>query len=99
MFEPKTGNAVVGQAGGPTAVINQSLAGIIEEAQKYGHIRRLLGARHGVRGIIREEFYDLKRQPTNMLELVAQTPAAVLGATRDKPDHDYCQKIFEVFRK
>lgn len=99
MSDMKGGNAVVGQAGGPTAVINQSLVGIIEEAQKYRHINRLLGARHGVRGIINEQFYDLKRQPTNMLELVARTPAAALGATRDKPDQEYCERIFKVFRK
>ncbi|HOA74507.1 MAG TPA: 6-phosphofructokinase [Phycisphaerae bacterium] len=99
MTGPRTGNAVVGQAGGPTAVINQSLVGIIQEVQKYNHIGRLLGARHGVRGIINEQFYDLKRQPTNMLELVAQTPAAALGATRDKPDEEYCERIFKVFTK
>ncbi len=90
---------MVGQAGGPTAVINQSLIGIVQEVQKHDHINRLLGARHGVRGIINEQFFDLRRQPTNMLELVAQTPAAALGATRDKPDEAYCERIFEVFRK
>jgi 6-phosphofructokinase 1 len=95
----RTGNSVVGQAGGPTAVINQSLVGIIEELEKYNHIGRLLGAKHGVRGIIDEDFFDLNRQPTNMLELVARTPAAALGATRDKPDHKYCERIFEVFKK
>ena len=99
MTGPRTGNAIVGQAGGPTAVINQSLVGIIQEVQKYNHIGRLLGARHGVRGIINEQFYDLKRQPTNMLELVAQTPAAALGATRDKPDEEYCERIFKIFTK
>ena len=99
MTGPRTGNAVVGQAGGPTAVINQSLVGIIQEVQKYNHIGRLLGARHGVRGIINEQFYDLKRQPSNMLELVARTPAAALGATRDKPDEEYCERIFKVFTK
>jgi len=99
MTGPRTGNAVVGQAGGPTAVINQSLVGIIQEVQKFNHIGRLLGARHGVRGIINEQFYDLKRQPTNMLELVAATPAAALGATRDKPDEEYCERIFKVFTK
>jgi len=99
MSHPLIGNAIVGQAGGPTAVINQSLVGVIEETQKHSHIKRLLGARHGVRGIISEEFFDLMRQPTNMLELVAQTPAAALGATRDKPDNEYCQRIFNVFKK
>lgn len=99
MTGPRTGNAIVGQAGGPTAVINQSLVGIIQEVQKYHHISRLFGARHGVRGIINEQFYDLNRQPANMLELVAQTPAAALGATRDKPDEEYCERIFKVFTK
>ena len=93
------GNAVVGQAGGPTAVINQSLVGVIEEAQKHSHIKRLLGARHGVRGIVNEQFIDLNRQPTSRLELVANTPASALGATRDRPDVEYCQQIFRVFQK
>jgi len=99
MGKPIVGNAVVGQAGGPTAVINQSLVGVIEETQKHSHIQGLLGARHGVRGVIRESFFDLRRQPTNMLEFVARTPAAALGATRDKPDEEYCEQIFNVFRK
>ena len=93
------GNAIVGQAGGPTAVINQTLVGVIEELQEYDHIRHLLGARHGVRGIVEENFIDLKRQPRTMLDLVAATPGSALGATRDRPDIDYCQKIFESFRK
>lgn len=93
------GNAVIGQAGGPTAVINQSLVGVIQEVQKCRHIRNLYGARHGVRGIINEKFLDLLRQPTEMLEIVAQTPASALGSTRDKPDKDYCQRILDVFRK
>mgnify|MGYP000543854448 CR=1 FL=1 len=99
MAEAWTGNAVVGQSGGPTVVINQSLVGVIEEIQKYRHIKNLLGAHHGVHGIIHEQFYDLNRQPTQMLDLVAQTPAAALGSTRDKPDQKYCERIFEVFRK
>ncbi|NLX12436.1 MAG: 6-phosphofructokinase [Phycisphaerales bacterium] len=92
-------NAVVGQAGGPTVVINQSLYGVIQEAQKHAHIGKLLGALHGVRGIINEQFYDLYRQPENMLDLVAQTPASALGATRDRPDREYCERIFNAFRK
>src|SRR3712207_6875834 len=52
--------SVIGQSGGPTMVINQSLVGVIEEAKKHGHIDRLLGARHGVRGIINEDFVDIK---------------------------------------
>jgi 6-phosphofructokinase 1 len=94
-----SGNAVVGQGGGPTTVINQSLVGVIQEVRKYDHIGRLFGARHGVTGIINEEFVDLDRQPTNRLEMVANTPAAALGSTRDKPDEAYCERIFKVFQK
>ena len=85
--------------GGPTVVINQSLVGVIQEVQKHPQIEQLLGARHGVRGVIDDNFIDLKRQPTEMLEIVARTPASALGATRDKPNDEYCVKIFEGFRK
>lgn len=93
------GNAVVGQSGGPTAVINQSLVGVIQAAQNAGHIEELLGARHGVRGIIDNDFIPLKKVNGDLLERIALTPAAALGSTRDKPDSAYCQKIFESFQK
>ncbi|MBN1343862.1 MAG: 6-phosphofructokinase [Phycisphaerae bacterium] len=93
------GNAVVGQAGGPTAVINQSLVGVIQEVQKYDHITHLLGARHGVKGIMEEDYIDLKRQPTEMLELVAYTPASALGSTRHKPKGEDFERILGSFKQ
>ena len=93
------GNAVIGQSGGPTSVINQSLVGVIQEVRKSAHIDRLLGARHGVRGIINEDFVPLNNVPEELLERIAQTPAAALGSTRDKPDAAYCEKIFASFQK
>ncbi len=93
------GNAIIGQSGGPTAVINQSLVGVIEAVSEADVIDRLLGARHGVRGIIEERFIDLKGLDKDLLERVAQTPAAALGSTRDKPDDEYCKKIFDVLAK
>jgi len=99
MADVLKGNAVVGQSGGPTAVINQSLVGVIEAAKAAPMIRRVLGARHGVRGIIREQFVDLKRPRKAALERVAATPGAALGTTRDKPDEAYCRKIFDVFAR
>ena len=92
-------NAVVGQSGGPTAVINQSLVGVILEARAAGHIGKLLGSRHGVRGIVNNDFIDLDTIPAELLERIANTPAAGLGSTRDKPDRDYCNRIFESFKK
>ncbi|MHC4917837.1 MAG: 6-phosphofructokinase [Planctomycetota bacterium] len=97
MSELLKGNAVVGQSGGPTAVINQSLVGVIEAAAGRRAIRRLLGARHGVRGIVAGDFIDLKGLPKALLERVAATPASALGSTRDKPDEAYCRRIFRVF--
>ena len=91
------GAAVVGQSGGPTAVINQSLVGVIEVAAGCDAIEKLLGVRYGVRGIIEQSFVDLDGLDAELLERVADTPAAALGSTRDKPDEDYCRKIFEVF--
>ncbi|MDP7637875.1 MAG: diphosphate--fructose-6-phosphate 1-phosphotransferase, partial [Phycisphaerae bacterium] len=93
------GNVVIGQSGGPTAVINQSLVGAVEMLRDRGSVGRILGARHGVRGIVEENFTDLKKVPKRILEAVAKTPAAALGSSRDKPDEAYCRKIFEVFEK
>lgn len=95
----KKGNAVVGQSGGPTAVINQSLVGVIEELHKHGEIDKIMGAKHGVRGIVNHDFIDLRNLKADLLERVAQTPSSALGSTRDKPDEAYCQKIFQVFEK
>jgi len=93
------GNAVIGQSGGPTAVINQSLVGVIETVKSAPMIRRLLGARHGMRGIVNEDFVSLKGLSKGLLERIAVTPAAALGSTRDKPDAAYCGRIFEVFSR
>lgn len=92
------GKVLVAQGGGPTAVINQSLAGVVIEARKFPQVTKVYGALHGVSGIINEDFIDLTRETTNNLELVAQTPSSALYSTRDKPDGDYCEKMFEVMK-
>ena len=89
---------LVAQGGGPTAVINQSLVGVVLEARRHRGIERIYGARHGVRGIIDEDFYDLTQETSHNLELVAATPSSALGSTRDKPDLAYCQKIFKALQ-
>jgi len=80
-------------------VINQSLVGIIEEVCEQDCIVNLLGAVHGVSGIVKDDFMDLKRISRHDLEDIARTPSAALGSTRDKPDEEYCHRIFEIFRK
>jgi 6-phosphofructokinase 1 len=93
-----SGKILIAQGGGPTAVINQSLAGVVLEARRFGAIERVYGARHGVRGIINEDLVDLTQETSRNLELVANTPSSALGSTRDKPDVKYCQEIFKVLQ-
>jgi 6-phosphofructokinase 1 len=67
--------------------------------KKYKEIEKIYGALHGVRGIIEENFLDLTDIDNQNLEAVAKTPCAALLSTRDKPDQEYCGKIFQVFKK
>ncbi|NIA14070.1 MAG: diphosphate--fructose-6-phosphate 1-phosphotransferase [Nitrospiraceae bacterium] len=92
------GKVLVAQGGGPTAVINQSFVGAVLESRKFPQVTRVYGALHGVSGIINENFLDLTEATTHNLEAVAQTPSSGLLSTRDKPDVEYCKKIFEVCR-
>lgn len=89
---------LVAQGGGPTAVINQSLVGVVLEARRQRGVASVYGARHGMRGILREDFVDLAQETSHNLELVAQTPSSALGSTRDKPDRAYCHEIFKVLQ-
>ena len=91
-------NILVAQGGGPTAVINQSLAGVVLQARQHAAIGQVYGARNGVKGLVRDDLVDLGRESAELLERVAATPAAALGSTRDKPDAAYCAAIFEVLR-
>lgn len=93
------GKALVAQGGGPTAVINQSLVGVILEARKFSEIDRVYGARFGVSGIKSENFVDLTQSTTHNLERVANTPGSAIGSCRDKPDEKYCEQMFSVMQK
>jgi 6-phosphofructokinase len=100
-----SGNAVIGQSGGPTAVINQSLAGVVEGLKAglaaSGKVKRIFGMRHGVRGLVKsgtDGLLNLTGIDKAKLEAVARTPSAALGSTRDKPDEAYCEKILNGCR-
>jgi len=92
-------NAVVGQSGGPTGVINASLVGVIEQAKKHPGIDKIYGAVHAVAGMVKEDFIDLSAISDAELEILAASPSSGLGSSRDKPDEEYCQKILDVFKK
>jgi ATP-dependent phosphofructokinase / diphosphate-dependent phosphofructokinase len=94
----RRGKLVIAEGGGPTAVINQSLAGAVLEARLFPQIERIYGARYGVRGIVDEDFVDLSAESRANLEAIAATPSSALGSTRDKPDLAYCRNIFSSLK-
>ncbi|WP_378948501.1 diphosphate--fructose-6-phosphate 1-phosphotransferase [Mesorhizobium sp. ANAO-SY3R2] len=90
---------VIAQGGGPTAVINQTMAGAVLEIRRRHPSARILGSRHGVRGIRDGDYVDLTDIAEEQLLRIAATPSAALGSTRDKPDAAYCDLILEGLRK
>lgn len=91
----RTGSLLVGQSGGPTAVINQSLVGIVEAARGRGEVRRVIGARRGISGLLEGDLVDLSREDPAHLERVASTPCAALRSVRKKPDEAECARALE----
>ncbi len=94
-----TGNMLIAQSGGPTVVINQSLVGAILEAKRHPEIKRIYGARHGIKGILGEDFLDLKKENAQALNAVARTPSAALGSVRKKPTSEDCVQLFGILQK
>src|SRR5262245_11746292 len=90
---------VIAQGGGPTAVINATLAGAVHEALRRYPRARVLGARYGVRGVAAGNFIDLTGLSEADLTRLAATPSSALGSTRDKPDAAYCDRIHDGLRK
>ncbi|NLL65871.1 MAG: 6-phosphofructokinase [Clostridiaceae bacterium] len=104
-MEKLVGNAIFGQSGGPTAVINSSAAGVIITAlQQEGVIEKVYGAAHGIVGMLNEEFFDMAEEDMKELELLKTTPSSMLGSCRyklanaDEDDTDY-KRLLEVFKK
>lgn len=88
---------LIAQGGGPTAVINQSLIGAVLQAKENG--LEIIGSRHGIKGIVDEDFVELHSLDNDKLMRVAETPSSALGSTRDKPDEEYCTNILNKFQK
>ncbi|MBI1370524.1 MAG: diphosphate--fructose-6-phosphate 1-phosphotransferase [Planctomycetes bacterium] len=93
------GNAVIGQSGGPTAVINQSMVGCVEGLKAAGFSGKILGAHHAVRGMLNEDFIPLHTIPQDRLNRIADTPSAGLGSSRDKPDAEHCKNVLKALAK
>jgi 6-phosphofructokinase len=94
------GAVVIGQSGGPTAVINQTLIGVVKAClQRPETFSKVLGAVHGISGIMKGEFVDFALEDPANLEVVAQTPSSALKSVRHKATPDDCEKIFARFKE
>ena len=92
------GKAVIGQSGGPTAVINRSLVGFIKEATK-SNFDEILGAKHGLAGMLSQDFVDLSKLSESQLYGIGKTPAAALGSVRKKPTDKDIEQLVTIFEK
>src|SRR5262245_49734554 len=100
------GNLLVAQSGGPTAVINASLAGVIQEAGRHECIEEIYGGANGILGVLEEELIDINEEKAKAIDGLKYTPAAALGTCRykidfkKKPDQAAkdMDRLFEVFK-
>ena len=93
------GNVLVGQSGGPTAVINASVAGIVAEALNHECVEEIYGALNGVLGILQEDLIDLASESQQQIRALRHTPGAALGTCRYKlkKQSDF-ERVLEVFK-
>ena len=98
------GACIIGQSGGPTAVINASAQGVIQTALASGSITNVYGAAHGIKGVLADRLYDMSKEDPAELDLLQYPPSSALGSCRykladpDKDDTDY-RRILEIFQK
>ena len=103
-MEKLRGSFIIGQSGGPTSVINASVQGCVEAALASDAITGVYGAAHGVRGILDDKLYDLRKEDPSEIARMKYTPAAILGSCRYKladpfkDETDY-QRLLDIFSK
>lgn len=103
-MEMLKGSCIIGQSGGPTAVINASAQGVIQTAIANNAITKVYGAAHGIKGILADELYDMDQEEAKELDLLQYTPSSALGSCRYKlasfedDETDY-KRILEIFKK
>lgn len=93
------GNAVIGQSGGPTSVINSSLAGVIDAAKDFDGIEKLFGMRYGIEGFMQENLLDLSNSDKSVIDGLKKTPSSALGSCRHKLQQEDLPKILELLKK
>jgi len=93
------GNLVIGQSGGPTAVISSSVAGAVQEALKHDEITGIYGMMHGITGVLKEDLVDLGKEDSAVIEGLKRTPSAALGSCRYKVAPEEYDKVLEILQK
>ncbi|MDR3294679.1 MAG: 6-phosphofructokinase [Clostridiales Family XIII bacterium] len=103
-MEKLKGACIIGQSGGPSAVINASVLGCVEAALRSDAITKVYGAAHGITGVLDDRLYDLTLEDPEELAKLRYTPSAAFGSCRYKladplsDDADY-QRLLDVFKK
>ncbi len=95
----QTGNAIVGQSGGPTCVINSSLVGVVESALKSRKIDTVYGMRFGIEGVLNNKLLDFSKVDSDILKNLKQTPSSALGSTRLKLQNEHFEPILKQLKK
>ncbi|WP_166821803.1 diphosphate--fructose-6-phosphate 1-phosphotransferase [Thalassoroseus pseudoceratinae] len=93
------GNAIVGQSGGPTSVINASLVGVVDAAIEANEIETIYGMRFGIEGVLNDQLIALSEQPRDLLDAIRQAPSSALGSTRLKLQDEHFGPILEALKK
>jgi 6-phosphofructokinase 1 len=93
-----SGNLIIGQSGGATAVINSSLAGAVTKALPETRFPQIYGMWHGIEGLLREDLADLRVQPTDIWTELSRTPSAALGSCRYKLREEDLERVITIFR-
>jgi ATP-dependent phosphofructokinase / diphosphate-dependent phosphofructokinase len=92
-------NALLVHSGGPTPVINASMAGVVEEARRHPRIVALYGAAFGLSGALKEDFFDLFAQSAATLDAVATEPSSALGTSRTELDDRALEELLAACRR
>ena len=104
MGKTLVGACIIGQSGGPTAVINASAYGVIKTAFDIPEITGVYGAEYGIRGVLHDRLFDMSKEDSEELKLLLNTPSSALGSCRykiadpEKDDTDF-KRILEIFKK
>jgi 6-phosphofructokinase 1 len=92
-------SAVVAHGGGPTAVLNASLAGLIEGWRENAAGRPLYGARQGIQGLLGEDYFDLARQSLDVVRRIGHSPGSAIGSSRRRLEEADYERRIESFRR